>query len=170
MVVLRGGNQTKESHFVSSKILLKKIREKDARVGIIGLGYVGLPLVREFCNAGFKVTGFDVDQQKIRHLNAGRSYIEHIPSSLIKKLLKQKLFSATADMRSLRKVDAIIICVPTPLTKTRDPDMTYILSTAEAIAANLRQGQLVVLESTTYPGTTEERPKRWSCRLSTRQV
>jgi len=141
---------------LSHKSLLKKIRDKTARVGVIGLGYVGLPLVREFCNAGFKVTGFDVDDKKVRQLNAGRSYIEHIPASLIKRLRKQSAFQATCDMRRLRTVDAIIICVPTPLSKTRDPDLTYILRTTESIAANLRKGQLVVLESTTYPGTTEE--------------
>ncbi len=136
--------------------LLKKIESKQAVVGVMGLGYVGLPLVREFARGGLKSVGFDVDPEKIKKLNAGKSYIEHIPSSLIKELVSKKLFRATNNMKELKKVDAIIICVPTPLTKTRDPDMRFVVSTAETISQNLRKGQLVVLESTTYPGTTQE--------------
>ncbi|NLE29862.1 MAG: nucleotide sugar dehydrogenase [Phycisphaerae bacterium] len=136
--------------------LADKIASKKAIVGIIGLGYVGLPLMREYCRGGLKVVGFDVDSEKVKKLNAGKSYIQHIPSSLIKEYVSNKQFRATTDMKELRKVDAIIICVPTPLTKTRDPDMKYIVGTAEAISPNLQKGQLVVLESTTYPGTTRE--------------
>jgi UDP-N-acetyl-D-glucosamine dehydrogenase len=136
--------------------LADKIASKKAVVGIMGLGYVGLPLMREYCHGGLKVVGFDVDPEKVKTLNAGKSYIQHIPSSMIKELVSSKQFRATTDMKELRKVDAIIICVPTPLTKTRDPDMKYIISTAEAISPNLQKGQLVILESTTYPGTTRE--------------
>jgi len=136
--------------------LRKKLTANKAMVGIIGLGYVGLPLVREFCRAGLKVLGFDVDPKKVKALNAGRSYIEHIPSALIKDLTRSGRFRATENMRELDRPDAIIICVPTPLTKTRDPDMSYVTGTAEAVARRLRAGQIVVLESTTYPGTTRE--------------
>ena len=136
--------------------LAEKIASKKAVVGIMGLGYVGLPLVREYCRGGLKVVGFDVDPNKVKMLSAGKSYIQHIPSSLIKELIDSKQFRATTNMKELRKVDAIIICVPTPLTKMRDPDMKYIVSTAEAISPNLQKGQLVILESTTYPGTTRE--------------
>jgi len=136
--------------------LANKLATKKALVGIMGLGYVGLPLVREFCSGGLKVVGFDVDPEKIKMLNAGKSYIEHIPSSMVKGLTSSGKFRATTNMKELRKVDAIIICVPTPLTKTRDPDMKYVVSTAQAIAPNLQKGQLVILESTTYPGTTSD--------------
>ncbi len=136
--------------------LAEKISSKKAIVGIMGLGYVGLPLVREFCNGGLRVVGFDVDPNKIKMLHAGKSYIEHIPSSMIQGLINSKKFRATTNMKELKKVDAIIICVPTPLTKTRDPDMKYVVGTAEAISQNMRKGQLVILESTTYPGTTRD--------------
>jgi len=136
--------------------LLGKIEGKQALVGIIGLGYVGLPLMRTFCKAGFRVLGFDVDASKIERLNAGKSYIQHIPGKLIADLVKQKRFSATADPQRLSEPDCLIICVPTPLTRMREPDLTYIHATARTIAAALRKGQLVVLESTTYPGTTRE--------------
>ncbi len=138
------------------KQLLEKIKSKKAVVGVIGLGYVGLPLVREFTRAGVKVLGFDVDDRKVKSLMAGRSYIEHIPSKSIKEMLATKLFRATTDPKQLAKVDAILIAVPTPLTKMREPDMTYVEATAETISKILRKGQLVVLESTTYPGTTKE--------------
>ncbi len=133
-----------------------KIRNKKALVGVIGMGYVGLPLIRTFGNAGFPTLGFDVDVEKIRKLNAGRSYIKHIPASTVKNLLKAGRFRGTSNPRDLKKPDALIICVPTPLSSTRDPDMSYVEATAETIAANLRRGQLVILESTTYPGTTRE--------------
>ncbi len=136
--------------------LLEKIRTKKALIGVVGLGYVGLPLVREFIGAGMKVLGFDVDPSKIRSLTAGRSYIEHIPSKTVREMVNTGRFSATTDFKKLRRPDCILICVPTPLTKMREPDMSYIQATSEAIAKTLRPGQLVVLESTTYPGTTRE--------------
>ncbi|MCK4277021.1 MAG: nucleotide sugar dehydrogenase [Phycisphaerae bacterium] len=138
------------------KNLLAKIKSKKAVVGVVGLGYVGLPLVREFTRAGMKVVGFDIDPAKVTALRGGYSYIEHIPSGVIKQMIKSKRFSATTDFKRLGKPDCILICVPTPLTKMRDPDMTYVEATAGSIAKTLRPGQLVVLESTTYPGTTRE--------------
>jgi len=138
------------------KSLLEKIETKKALVGVIGLGYVGLPLVREFTRGGMKVLGFDVDAAKVRSLTAGRSYIEHIPSSVVKEMVRSKRFRATTDIKQLRRPDCILICVPTPLTKMREPDMQYVEATARTVAATLRKGQLVVLESTTYPGTTGE--------------
>ncbi|HBR16169.1 MAG: UDP-N-acetyl-D-glucosamine dehydrogenase [Deltaproteobacteria bacterium RIFCSPLOWO2_12_FULL_43_16] len=138
------------------KEIIDKINKRSAKIGIIGLGYVGLPLVIRFCEEGFNVLGFDIDPQKVSHLNQGNSYIKHIPSDTIQRLAAKKVFSATADMSKLREANAIIICVPTPLTDKREPDMQYVENTAKEIAKNLRKGQLVSLESTTYPGTTEE--------------
>jgi len=136
--------------------LLRDIQAKKALVGVVGLGYVGLPLVREFTRAGMKVMGFDIDPAKVDALKAGKSYIEHIPSSTVQDMVAGGLFTPTTDFNKLDKPDCIIICVPTPLTKHREPDMTYVEATAQAIAKRLRKGQLVVLESTTYPGTTRE--------------
>jgi len=136
--------------------LLKRIEDRKAVVGIIGMGYVGLPLAHTFCSAGFRVVGFDIDSAKVKALGAGRSYIKHIPSETIAGMRKGDRFTATADFARLKEVDAILICVPTPLTKQREPDMTYIVNTGEAIAPHLKAGQLVVLESTTYPGTTRD--------------
>jgi len=136
--------------------LLGKIQSGKALIGVIGLGYVGLPLVREFTRSGMKVLGFDVDSAKVRSLMAGRSYIEHIPSKVVKEIVGSGLFQATTEMKQLKRPDCVLICVPTPLTKARNPDMTYVESTARSIARTLRKGQLVVLESTTYPGTSRE--------------
>ena len=136
--------------------LLQRIKAKKAVIGVIGLGYVGLPLVREFTRAGMKVLGFDIDQSKVKSLLAGKSYIEHISSRVVREMIDTGLFDATTDFNRLNEPDSIIICVPTPLTKQREPDMTYIEKTAQAISPRLRKGQLVVLESTTYPGTTRE--------------
>jgi len=141
---------------LQNKKLLDKIANKTARVGILGLGYVGLPLARTFCGAGFRVLGFDIDPAKVKALNAGRSYIKHIPSRMIRQLRAREMFVATCEPRELRTCDALLICVPTPLSKMRDPDMTFVVKTTETIARNLRRGQLVTLESTTYPGTTRE--------------
>ncbi len=135
---------------------IRRIKDRKAVVGIVGMGYVGLPLSRSFYEAGFKVVGFDVDPKKITQLNAGKSYIKHIPSGFLKEAIKKEKFSATDRFASISKVDAIIICVPTPLTKMREPDMTYVASTCEMVAKYLRKDQLVCLESTTYPGTTRE--------------
>ncbi len=134
--------------------LLRKIKEKKARIGVIGLGYVGLPLVMEFCRKGFSVAGFDIDPKKVEMLKRGRSYISHIKSSDLPS--RSARFRPTADFRLLSDMDCVIICVPTPLNKNREPDMTYVFNTAETIARHLKKGQLVVLESTTYPGTTGE--------------
>src|SRR5579863_3744684 len=126
------------------------------KVGIIGCGYVGLPLGLRFAEAGHKVTGFDTDPKKVSMLNAGKSYIEHIPQNKIQQFVNSKHFGATTDFAKLKEVDAIIICVPTPLDERREPDLSYVENTAIAIYPHLQKGQLVVLESTTYPGTTEE--------------
>ncbi len=134
--------------------LIGKIESREAKVGVIGLGYVGLPLVIEFSKAGFQVTGFDVDPAKIEALRQGRSYIKHIDGSLLTPYASR--FTPTNDFGCLSDMDCIIICVPTPLNKNREPDMTYVFNTARTIAEHLRKGQLVVLESTTYPGTTDE--------------
>ena len=132
------------------------IEGRTAKVGVIGLGYVGLPLVLEFHRAGFPVIGFDIDGGKVDALRAGSSYIAHIDAARIGAAMKGGRFDATSDFRRLAEADAILICVPTPLTPQREPDLSYIEKTADAIAAVIRPGQLVVLESTTYPGTTEE--------------
>lgn len=136
--------------------LEQKIRDKNAVVGVIGLGYVGLPLLNAFIKAGFKTMGFDIDQKKVDALVQGQSYIKHIPAEMIGQWLTSKQFTPTSDMSRLKEADCILICVPTPLNESRDPDMTYIEGTTEAIRAALRPGQLVVLESTTYPTTTRD--------------
>lgn len=136
--------------------LLKKINNKSAVIGIIGLGYVGLPIALEYALKGFKTIGFDIDNRKIPLINAGKSYIKHINADKIKKTVNSKMFSATSDFARLPEVDAIIICVPTPLNEHREPDMTYIENSGKIIAQYLRKGQFVSLESSTYPGTTEE--------------
>ena len=136
--------------------LLKKIEAKEARVGVIGLGYVGLPLVKTFLQKGFRVTGFDIDQKKVDMLNRGRSYIRHISAAELKDFLGRRKFKASSDFRGLRDVDAILICVPTPLDGHGSPDLSYVLNSTTAVAENLRKGQLVILESTTYPGTTDD--------------
>jgi len=136
--------------------LMQRITSRKAVVGIIGMGYVGLPLAQTFNAARFRVVGFDIDPVKVKALMAGRSYIQHIPAESVVRMRRGNRFIATTDFRRLRSVDAILICVPTPLTKEREPDMSYIVGTAEAIAPNLRRGHLVVLESTTYPGTTRD--------------
>ncbi len=133
---------------------IKKIKSKDIRVGIIGLGYVGLPLVIEFCRAGFHATGFDTDIEKVKLLKEGKSYIKHIDSSRIIECFSS--FLPTSDFSMLTHMDCIIICVPTPLNKYREPDLSYVLTTTKTIAQYIRKGQLIVLESTTYPGTTDE--------------
>ena len=132
------------------------ITEKKACVGVIGLGYVGLPLLVEFASKGFKGIGFEVDEKKANQINAGHSYIGDVPSSRVADLVKSERLRATTDFDHLAECDAIIICVPTPLRKTKEPDVSYILAAAEQIQKRLRRGQLIILESTTYPGTTDE--------------
>ncbi|MBI2816605.1 MAG: nucleotide sugar dehydrogenase [Acidobacteria bacterium] len=133
-----------------------KIRSHEAQVGVIGLGYVGLPLALTFKNAGFTVAGFDVDTRRVSELRSGHSYITDIPDAEVGEAVASGKLLATDDLNRIAEMDAVIICVPTPLRKTKDPDLSYVLSAVEAIAKGLRRGQLIVLESTTYPGTTEE--------------
>ncbi len=136
--------------------LEQAIRNRSAVVGVVGLGYVGLPLIRSFVAGGFRTLGFDIDQSKVERLLAGESYIRHISSAWIAEAIEEQRFEPTAEMARLREADVVLICVPTPLSDSRDPDLSYIRSTMEQIAAVLRPGQLVVLESTTYPGTTRD--------------
>jgi UDP-N-acetyl-D-glucosamine dehydrogenase len=136
--------------------LLERIKQRQARVGIIGLGYVGLPLAVEFARAGFDVTGFDVDASKVASINAGRSYIPDVPQRDLAEVVTAGRLRASTDMRRLEDMDVADICVPTPLRKTKDPDLSYVVQALEGVAAALKPGQLVILESTTYPGTTDE--------------
>ena len=135
---------------------LQKIKEKKAHIGIIGLGYVGLPLAIEFCKTGFQVTGLDIDQEKIDLLSRGKSYIKHISGANIKHLNQECEFKGTTNFKLISNLDCILICVPTPLSKNREPDMSYIIATAQKISPHLVKNQLIVLESTTFPGTTQE--------------
>ena len=134
----------------------RKIAARTLRVGVIGLGYVGLPLVHTFWQAGLRVTGFDIDASKVRTLSAGESYIKHFADGTVQSMIGSGRFTATDRFAELANMDAILICVPTPLTPTREPDLQFVTATCEEIAKHLRPGQLVVLESTTYPGTTDE--------------
>jgi UDP-N-acetyl-D-glucosamine dehydrogenase len=136
--------------------IIQKIDRKEALIGIIGMGYVGLPLVLRFCEEDFRVLGFDVDPKKVATLKRGKSYLKSIPSSRVSQFVQSGHFDVTDNFSRLDKPDCILICVPTPLTEKMEPDLQYIEKTTEAILQNLRKGQLIVLESTTYPGTTEE--------------
>jgi len=136
--------------------LMKKIQNADALIGVIGLGYVGLPLALAYAEKSFNVLGFDIDSNKVKELNSGHNYISHMDGKKVTQVVKSKKLSATTDFSRLSEPDAIIICVPTPLTPQLDPDMSYIIKTTEQIKKCLRPRQLIVLESTTYPGTTEE--------------
>jgi UDP-N-acetyl-D-glucosamine dehydrogenase len=139
-----------------SASLLEKIQARRARTGVVGLGYVGLPLAVELAKAGFHATGIDLDDRKIQAINAGRSYIPDVATADVQQLHEAGRLDATADFSVVRDLDTINICVPTPLRKTKDPDMSYIVSAVESIAQHLHRGMLIVLESTTYPGTTDE--------------
>jgi len=136
--------------------LLQKIDNNTAVIGVIGLGYVGLPLLNCFVEKDFHSIGFDVDEKKITALFEGKSYIKHIPSSRIQKVVSSGKFHATSDYSDIKKCDAVLMAVPTPLSKNREPDMSYVIATCEEVSKNMRPGQLIVLESTTYPGTTDE--------------
>jgi UDP-N-acetyl-D-glucosamine dehydrogenase len=136
--------------------LLAKAKDRSAVFGIVGLGYVGLPLAMELINAGYRVLGFDISTRVVEGLNAGRSHIQDISSAAIAKVVKDGKFSATTDLNRLSEPDAISIAVPTPLSKTKDPDVSYVIAATDSIKKTLRRGQLVILESTTYPGTTRE--------------
>ena len=136
--------------------LLAKAKDRTALCGVVGLGYVGLPLVMEFVRAGYRVLGFDVSQAVVDGLNAGRSHIKDVPAAAVAEAVRSGKFVATTDLTRLREPDAISVCVPTPLSKTKDPDVSYVLAATDAVKRALRRGQLVILESTTYPGTTRE--------------
>ena len=144
------------SHTTLLNTLLDRIKTREARVGVIGLGYVGLPLAVEFARQGFEVTGFDVDPAKAAQINAGRSYIPDVPEADLAVVVRAGKLHATTDMSRLGAMDAIDICVPTPLRKTKDPDLSYVVKAVDAVAAAVKRGQLIILESTTYPGTTDE--------------
>ena len=136
--------------------LIARYRDRTAVVAIIGLGYVGLPLVKALTDAGFEVIGVDIDPEKISALRGGRTYIRHLPAEIFSAAISQRRFHPTTEFSALARADAILICVPTPLTSHREPDLSYVEKTAYAIAPTLRKGQLIVLESTTYPGTTSD--------------
>jgi len=136
--------------------LLSKIEKRTARLGVIGLGYVSLPLAVEFAEAGFHVTGVDINVKRVRDLGRGRSYIQDVPTAQVRKLVRSGHLTATTDFTALRRCDAVNICVPTPLSKQRDPDVSYIVAASQQVARNFHRGMLVILESTTYPGTTDE--------------
>ncbi|WP_108444331.1 nucleotide sugar dehydrogenase [Halomonas denitrificans] len=135
--------------------LVERLERKEAVIGIVGLGYVGLPLMLRYSDIGFRVLGIDIDPGKVARLNAGESYIEHIPAERV-AVARDAGFEATSDFARIAEVDAVILCVPTPLNKYREPDMSYVINTVEALTPHLREAQVVSLESTTYPGTTEE--------------
>ncbi|MBD3413402.1 MAG: nucleotide sugar dehydrogenase [Candidatus Aminicenantes bacterium] len=139
-----------------TQTLIQKIQSRSAEIGVIGLGYVGLPLVLRFAEEKFSVTGFDIDKDKTNQLNSGKSYIKHIPDSQIKRLTQTNTFEATTDYSRIKDMDCILICVPTPLNDNKEPDLTYINKTSRQIAQHMRKHQLISLESTTYPGTTRE--------------
>ena len=136
--------------------LLERIADRTARVGVVGLGYVGLPVAVAFAEAGFETVGVDIDEEKVASLNRGESHVEDVADEVLEPLVARGTFCATADYASLKGVDAISICVPTPLRKSKDPDISYIIGATDSIAAHGGLGKLIVLESTTYPGTTEE--------------
>src|SRR5687767_8377840 len=150
----RVSNQRKR--MTIKEILIKKLKEKKARVGILGLGYVGLPLAVVFAEAGFHVTGIDPDSRKVDSVNKGISYIPDVNTEALEKLVKAGCLTATTDFSILSEIDAVSICVPTPLRQTGDPDMSFILSATDQLAKYMHKGMVIVLESTTYPGTTRE--------------
>src|SRR5262245_9287941 len=140
----------------ASQTLEQRLENHTARLAVIGLGYVGLPLAVEMAQAGFEVVGIDIDEKRVRRLNQGHSYIQDVPTADVAELVRQKRFQATTDFSALKVCDTVNICVPPPLSKQRDPDVSYIVAAATEVARHLHRGQLVILESTTYPGTTDE--------------
>ncbi len=149
-------NQENKALTALSEAFIAKVEAQELRVGIVGLGYVGLPLAEAFVRKNLPVVGFDIDDSKITHLESGKSYIKHISDARIQSMFASGKFSATTDFEGLKTVDAILICVPTPLGKHREPDLSYVIATTENIAKHVQSGQMVALESTTYPGTSEE--------------
>jgi UDP-N-acetyl-D-glucosamine dehydrogenase len=156
LAIIEAFENRKRAILMYKQQLLERIHDRSALIGIIGLGYVGLPLAVAFAQAGFKVIGLDLDTKKVALLNDGQSYVSDVPSADVAEIVRQQRFHATADYETLRQADVVSICVPTPLRKTKDPDMSYVISATESVAAIAHPGMLVVLESTTYPGTTEE--------------
>jgi UDP-N-acetyl-D-glucosamine dehydrogenase len=150
------GDASASGEPVDVETLIARFRDRSARIGVIGLGYVGLPLVRTIAERGFSVLGFDLDPAKVERLNAGESYIRHISGDSIAALRRAGRLAATGEVSLLAEVDAILLCVPTPLTRQREPDLGFVVRTTESVMPHLRLGQLIVLESTTYPGTTRE--------------
>ena len=140
----------------AARTLEQRLEDHTARPAVIGLGYVGLPLAVELAQAGFEVVGIDIDEKRVRQLNQGRSYVQDVPTADVSALVRQKRFTATTDFAALKRCDTVNICVPTPLSKQRDPDVSFIVAAVTEVARHLHQGQLVILESTTYPGTTDE--------------
>ena len=136
--------------------LAGKIKNKKASIGIVGMGYVGIPLGLEFARNGFTVTGFDKDSNRVEDINAGKQVLKHMPASAMREFVKKNEGSSTSEFSKLRDMDCLIICVPTPLDEHKQPDMSYIESASEMISKYLQRGQLIILESTTYPGTTDE--------------
>jgi UDP-N-acetyl-D-glucosamine dehydrogenase len=151
----------------TKRSLIQAIDSRTARIGIVGMGYVGLPLVLRFAEAGYTVLGFDIDPNKVERLNKGESYIEHVRPDRLRLALGAKRFQATGDFRRARDVEVLIICVPTPLGIHHEPDMSYVIQTIDSLAPHLHEGQLISLESTTYPGTTEEEIR---CRVEARKL
>ena len=145
-----------KSRHSAAERLSQRLDKRTAQLGVIGLGYVGLPLAVEFAHAGFRVTGIDIDQRRVKQLQSGVSYIQDVPSAEIKALVRAGNLTATTDFSVLRRMDTVNICVPTPLSKQRDPDVSYIVAATEQVEKYLHPGMLVILESTTYPGTTDE--------------
>jgi UDP-N-acetyl-D-glucosamine dehydrogenase len=140
----------------AARALSERIEKRSARLGVIGLGYVGLPLAVEFAKAGFRVAGIDIDSKRVSELKRGRSYIQDVPTAEVRELVRSGRFKPTTDFSVLRHLDAVNVCVPTPLSKQRDPDVSYIVAAANEVARHLHKGMLIILESTTYPGTTDE--------------
>jgi len=140
----------------AADVLVAKAQDRSALIGIVGLGYVGLPLAMEFARVGFRVLGFDVSEPVVDGLRAGRSHVQDVPSAEVARFTTEGKFAATMDLTRLREPDVVSICVPTPLSKTKDPDVSYVLAATNSVKQALRRGQLIVLESTTYPGTTRE--------------
>src|SRR5258707_2423693 len=140
----------------AAQALEQRLENRTARLAVIGLGYVGLPLSVELAQAGFEVVGIDIDEARVRQLNEGRSYVQDVASADVQALVRQKRLIATTDFSVLKRCDTVNICVPTPLSKQRDPDVSFIVAAATEVARHLHRGQLVILESTTYPGTTDE--------------
>src|SRR5260221_1822972 len=139
----------------TAQALAQRLEDRSARLAVIGLGYVGLPLAVELAQAGFEVVGIDIDEARVRQLNQGHSYVQDVASADVQALVRQKRFVATTDFSVLKRCDTVNICVPTPLSKQRDPDVSFIVAAATEVARHLHRGQLVILESTTYPGTTD---------------